>query len=150
MFAVGEENVTPTWQRVLWAVSIGAVAAAILIMSPDAGIEALQEISIIIGLPFFLMFFVMMYSILKGMNADYHARPEPRTRQWDRTHTPEDLEANERKPAPGYDNAGHELPTASYDADGNLIIPGNIIVAGDLGVVGEVEDADPGDYEELN
>lgn len=149
MFAVGEENVTPTWQRVLWAVSIGAVAAAILIMSPDAGIDALQEVSIIIGLPFFLMFFVMMYSILKGMSADYHARPEPRTRQWEKTHTPEALEENERKPAPGYDNAGQELPTASYDADGNLIVPGNIIVAGDLGVVGEVEDADPEDYEDL-
>lgn len=149
MFAVGEENVTPTWQRVLWAVSIGAVAAAILIMSPDAGIDALQEVSIIIGLPFFLMFFVMMYSILKGMNADYHARPEPRTRQWEKTHTPEALEENERKPAPGYDNAGQELPTASYDADGNLIVPGNIIVVGDLGVVGEVEDADPEDYEDL-
>ncbi|WP_291478966.1 BCCT family transporter [Corynebacterium sp.] len=146
MFAVGEENVTPTYQRVLWAASIGAVAAAILVMSPQAGIEALQEISIIIGLPFFLMFFVMMYSILKGMNNDYHARPEPRTRQWEKTDSPEALEENERKPAPGYDETGDELPTAIYDEEGNLIVPGNIIVAGDVGVVGDIGTADPDDY----
>ena len=149
MFAVGEENVTPTWQRVLWAVSIAAVAAAILVMSPDAGMEALQEIAVIIGLPFFLMFFVMMYSILRGMHNDYHARPEPITRQWDKAHSPEALEENERKPAPGYDESGDQLPRASYDSDGNLIVPGNIIVAGDIGVVGEVADADAGDYEAL-
>lgn len=149
MFAVGEENVTPTYQRVLWAVSIGVVAAAILVMSPDAGIEALQEVSIIIGLPFFLMFFVMMYSLLKGMNNDFHARPEPVTRQWDKTDSPEALEENESKPAPGYDDDGEELPRASYDADGNLIVPGSVIIAGDVGVVGGIGDADPEDYDAL-
>lgn len=151
MFAVGEENVTPTYQRVLWAVSIGAVAAAILVMSPEAGIEALQEVAIIIGLPFFLMFFVMMYSILKGMNNDYHARPEPKTRQWEKTDSPEALEENERRPAPGYDESGDELPVATYDEEGNFIVPGNTYVAGDLGVVGSVGKADPahfGDTEE--
>lgn len=147
MFAVGEENVTPTWQRVLWAVSIGAVAASILVMSPDAGIEALQEVAVIIGLPFFLMFFVMMYAILRGMHNDFHARPEPITRQWEKTHTPEALEENERKPAPGYDESGEELPRATYDSAGNLVVPGNIVVAGDIGVVGNVGDADPDHYE---
>ncbi|MGO1949742.1 MAG: BCCT family transporter [Mycobacteriaceae bacterium] len=141
-FVVGEENVTPTWQRVLWAVSIGAVAAAILVMSPDAGIEALQEVAIIIALPFFLMFFVMMYSILIGMRNDYRAGQEPVTRQWDKADTPEALEENERRPAPGYDEDGNALPRASYDENGNFIVPGNIIVAGDIGVVGDVGDTE--------
>lgn len=143
MFAVGEENVTPTWQRVLWAISIGAVAAAILVMAPEAGIEALQEVAIIIGLPFFLMFFVMMYSVLRGMHSDYHARPEPMTRHWEKTDSPEALEANQSRPAPGYDKYGNELPRAEYDDEGNFIVPSNTYVAGDLGVVGEVGKADP-------
>jgi choline/carnitine/betaine transport len=150
MFAVGEENVTRTYQRVLWAASIGAVTAAILVMSPDAGIEALQEIAIIIGLPFFLMFFVMMFSLVRGMGNDYHARPEPRTRQWEKADSPEALEENERKPAPGYDETGDELPVATYDEEGNLIVPGSIIVAGDVGVVGDIGAAAPEDYEALN
>lgn len=142
MFAVGEENVTPTWHRVLWACSIGAVSAAILVMAPEAGIQALQEVAIIIALPFFLMFFVMMYAVLRGMHSDYHARPEPHTRTWEKTDSPEALEANERRPAPGYDEHGNQLPRAEYDEEGNFIVPANTYVAGDLGVVGDVGKVD--------
>lgn len=52
-------------------------------------------------------------------------------------------------PRPATTNPVTSCPGASYDSDGNLIVPGNIIVAGDIGVVGEVADVDAGDYEAL-
>ncbi len=144
MFAAGEEDATPTYFRVLWAVLIGGVAAGILVMSPDAGIDALQEVVIIIGLPFFFIKFVMMYSIVKGMNADYHALPDVETRQWGRTDSAEKLELHESRPAPGYDDEGKQLPRLEYDEEGNIVIPGNVHIQGNLGVIGDVDhDPDP-------
>ncbi|MBB3114920.1 BCCT family transporter [Corynebacterium bovis] len=132
MFAAGEEDRTPTGYRILWAVLIGAVAAAILVMAPDGGIDALQEVVIIIGFPFFLMSAVMMYSLVKGMNDDYMARPEPSTRQWGLTDTAEKLEEHEARPAPGYDDDGRALPRITYDDDGAIVIPGDLRIEGEL------------------
>lgn len=139
MFSSGEEDKTPTFYRVGWAIAIGAVAGSILIISPDAGIDSLQHTVIIIGFPFFLVNLVLMYSIVRGMKDDLQFRPEPTTRQWGRTDTAEKLEAAEAKPAPGYDQAGNELPRLEYDDQGQLVIPGNVLIEGDLGIVGDVD-----------
>lgn len=146
MMCTGEENQSPTSYRVLWAVLIGSVAAALLLVSPDTGIATLQEVVIIVALPFFLMQFVMMYSLIKGMNDDAAARRKVQTRQWEKTDTPEKLEAHEALPAPGYDDEGNELPTLRYDYDeeGRIVISGDVVIAGDLGVVGDI-DEDPHD-----
>ncbi|KGM19085.1 BCCT family transporter [Corynebacterium auriscanis] len=144
MFSAGEENKTPTLYRVLWALLIGAVAGAILVMAPEDGISTLQEVVIIIGFPFFVINFVMMYSLLRGMHDDYAARPEPVTRQWGRTDSAEKLEEHESRPAPGYDEEGNELPRFEFDEDGSLVIPGNVRIQGNLGVDGDVdEDPEP-------
>lgn len=140
MFAAGEDGKTHVFYRILWTVVIGAVAGAILIMAPNSGITALQETVIIVGFPFMLINFVMMYSIAKGMNDDAAARPEPLTRQWGKTDTAEKLEEHENRPAPGYDEEGNEIPRLEFDAEGNLVIPGNVRIEGDLGVVGEVDE----------
>ena len=100
MFATGEENQTPTYYRVGWAIAIGAVAGALLLISPESGIATLQEVVIIVALPFFLMQFVMMYSLVKGMVDDASAQRRIRTRQWEKTDTPEKLEEHEARPAP--------------------------------------------------
>ncbi|WP_293791399.1 BCCT family transporter [uncultured Corynebacterium sp.] len=139
MFAAGEEGKTPLIYRLLWCIMIGAVAGSILIMAPDAGIDALQQTVIIIGFPFVLFNFVMMYSLVKGMNDDAAARPEPPSRQWGKTDSAEKLAEHESRPAPGYDNEGKEHARFEYDAEGNLIIPGNVRIEGDLGVVGDVD-----------
>ena len=148
MFAAGEEDKTPTVYRVGWAIAIGAVAGAILVMAPDAGITALQETVIIVGFPFFLVFFVMMYSLVRGMSDDMQYHPEPSTRQWDKTDSAEKLELHEAKPAPGYDEHGNELPGLTYDEQGNLVIPGNVVIAGDLGVQGSVAEVAPDSEDE--
>lgn len=142
MFATGEENHTPTIYRIWWAVTIGAVAGSLLIISPNTGISTLQEVVIIVALPFFLVQFVMMYSLMKGMSDDASAERKIRTRQWEKTDSAEKLEKHEARPAPGYDEEGNAipLPIMEHDADGNLVIPGNVVIAGDLGVQGEMTD----------
>lgn len=140
MFATGAEDRTPTWYRLFWAILIGVVCAALLIISPETGIASLQEVAIIVAFPFFLIQFVMMYSLIKGMTDDAAATRRVRTRQWEKTDSPEKLEEHENKPAPGYDAAGNPLPTTDieYDPAGNLVIPGNVVIDGDLGIKGEV------------
>ncbi|AKK03654.1 BCCT family transporter [Corynebacterium epidermidicanis] len=144
MIATGEENKAPTSYRILWAVLIGAVAGALLLISPNAGIATLQEVVIIVALPFFVMQFLMMFSLVKGMSDDSAARRRTRTRQWQKTDTPEKLEAHESQPAPGYDEDGNELPVleVTYDEEGRIVIPGDVVIDGNLGVVGDV-DEDP-------
>ncbi len=146
MFATGEEDKTPTWYRVFWAVMIGAVCTALLLISPDTGIASLQEVVIIVAFPFFLMQFVMMYSLLKGMSDDAAATRRVRTRRWERTDSPEKLQEHEARPAPGYDEQGNALPTPTLERDeeGNIVLPGNVVIGGDLGVKGEMTD-DPGE-----
>lgn len=142
MFATGEEEKTPTYYRVGWAIAIGAVAGSLLLISPETGIATLQEVVIIIALPFFVIHFIMMYSLVKGMVDDSAANPQPRTRQWEKTDTPEKLESYESRPAPGYDEEGNPLPVPllEHDDKGNIVIPGNVVIGGDLGVVGALTD----------
>ena len=118
MFASGEENKSPTFYRVGWVVAVGLVTGALLFIN-DSGIEALQQVVIIIALPFFFMYFVMMYSLIKAMNDDSAAALKTRSRTWEKTDTAEKLEEGENKPAPGYDSEGNEVerPELEYDAE---------------------------------
>ncbi|MBG9326634.1 BCCT family transporter [Corynebacterium belfantii] len=140
MFSTGEEEVSPVGYRVLWVVAIGAVAGALLIISPNSGIATLQEVVIIVAFPFFITQFVMMYSLIKGMTDDSAAERRIQTRQWQKTDTAEKLEVHEAMPVPGYDLEGNELPVVAlaHDEDGNIVIPGNVVIEGDLGVVGDM------------
>lgn len=97
MFASGEENKSPTFYRVGWVVAVGLVTGALLFIN-DSGIEALQQVVIIIALPFFFMYFVMMYSLMKAMNDDSAAARKTRSRTWEKTDTAEKLEQGENKP----------------------------------------------------
>ncbi|WIM70276.1 BCCT family transporter [Corynebacterium suedekumii] len=150
MFATGEEDTSPTSYRIGWALAIGAVAGALLLISPATGIATLQEVVIIVAFPFFLMQFIMMYSLVKGMSDDVAAQRQLRTRQWEKTDTAEKLEAYESRPAPGYDAEGNPLPVPvlEHDDDGNIVIPGNVVIGGDLGVVGDLTD-DPDEAAEM-
>jgi len=53
-----------------------------------------------VGLPFFVMGFIMMYSLVRGIREDLGERPEPVTRQWPEVRSAEELEAAEELPAP--------------------------------------------------
>ena len=139
MMSTGEENKSPTFYRVLWGVLIGAVSAAVLLIAGEVALEALQSVVIVIGVPFFLLLFVMMYSLLKGMSDDLMAVANPVTRQWAKTDTPEKLEKHEAAPAPGYDDEGNELPRLeyAYDDEGRLVIDSDVVISGDIEYSGE-------------
>lgn len=134
MMSTGEENKAPTFYRVLWGVMIGAVAASLLLISGETALEALQSAVIVIGVPFFFLHFVMMYSLVKGMSDDHMAVRKPVTRQWEKTDTPEKLEKHEAAPAPGYDEEGNELPRFEYthDEEGRLVIQSDVVVEGEF------------------
>ncbi|WP_087115994.1 BCCT family transporter [Corynebacterium urinipleomorphum] len=116
MFTTGEEEATPKYYRVSWAVAVGVVTAALLFIN-DSGIEALQEVVIIIALPFFIVYFIMMFSLVKAMSDDAAAERRFRSRQWEKTDTAEKYEKADAKPAPGYDEEGNEIdrPELEYD-----------------------------------
>ena len=145
MMSTGEENKAPTFYRVLWGVMIGAVAASLLLISGETALEALQSAVIVIGVPFFFLHFVMMYSLVKGMSDDHMAVRKPVTRQWEKTDTPEKLEKHEAAPAPGYDEEGNELPRFEYthDEEGRLVIQSDVVVEG------EFESGEKSESEEL-
>lgn len=154
MMSTGEENKAPTFYRVLWGIMIGAVAASLLLISGETALEALQSAVIVIGVPFFFLHFIMMYSLVKGMSDDHMAVRKPVTRQWSKADTPEKLEENEAAPAPGYDEEGNELPRFEYthDEDGRLVIQSDVVVEGEFesgekseseGPEESVEDAQP-------
>ncbi|WP_448852221.1 BCCT family transporter [Corynebacterium sp. 335C] len=144
MMSTGEENQSPTAYRVLWGIMIGAVAAAMLVITGEDGILALQEVVVIIGVPFFFMHFVMMYSLVKGMSDDHQAVRRPRTRRWGKTHDAESLEKHEARTAPGYDEEGNELPPIDYryDEDGTLVFGGDVRVEGEFDGDSSGDDAD--------
>lgn len=137
-FASGEEAKTPAIYRASWAISVGVVTGALLFIN-ESGIEAIQQVVIIVALPFFFMMFLLMYSITKGMSDDYAAERRLRTREWEKTDTPEKLEAAEAKPAPGYNAEGDPIDydEPEYDEEGRMILKSDVRIEGDLDVGGE-------------
>ena len=59
---------TPAFQRVIWAVSTGLIAAVLMY---GGGLDALQTVVTISGLPFAILLMMMAYSMLSGIKEDY-------------------------------------------------------------------------------
>jgi choline/glycine/proline betaine transport protein len=57
----------PAWQRVFWALAIGAVAAVLLLAG---GLAALQAAAIITALPFAVIMLAIVASVLKSLRAE--------------------------------------------------------------------------------
>lgn len=62
---------SPTPQRIFWAVMEGAIAIALLLAGGEQALAALQTGVIICGLPFTFMLLAMVYSLHKGLSADF-------------------------------------------------------------------------------
>ena len=63
---------SPTPQRIFWAVMEGAIAIALLLAGGKEALSALQTGVIICGLPFTFMLLAMVYSLHKGLKADFN------------------------------------------------------------------------------
>src|SRR5699024_9847111 len=118
MIASGKDDdvqVSPTHQRVIWGVLMGAVGATLLAFTGEGGLTALQEVITVIGLPFFVMGFVMMYSLVRGITNDLGQRPPTVTRQWQRAYSAEALEENDCRPSPEPVHPLNQIPDEEED-----------------------------------
>ncbi|MEX1198628.1 MAG: choline BCCT transporter BetT [Pseudohongiellaceae bacterium] len=61
------ERDPPAWMRVLWAAIIGIVTLALLFAD---GLDALQGAVVIMGLPFAVVLFLMMFSLFKALQQE--------------------------------------------------------------------------------
>lgn len=90
--ASGHDDETPVRQRVFWVLAIGTVAAVLLTATGQTGLSALQNVAILLGLPFFVLGYFMMWSLLRAMREDAGEVLPIRSRQWHRTLPPEEYE----------------------------------------------------------
>jgi choline-glycine betaine transporter len=79
----GGSDEPPVRQRVFWAVTEGAVAATLLVAAGADGLEALEDIITVLGLPFFFLGLLIIYSLLRALRSErLGRRPDDRPRRW--------------------------------------------------------------------
>lgn len=116
MIASGKEpRFAPTHQKVIWSILMGAVAAVLLTLTGEGGLTALQQTIIVVGLPFFVMGFIQMYSLWVALNNDMGQASPVVTRQWDEAPTAEAWERNEEAPSPEPIGPVHHIPDDDTD-----------------------------------
>jgi choline/glycine/proline betaine transport protein len=82
--ANGHEDEAPKRQRVFWTVAVGAVCTAILTTSGENGLNALQEVIIVIGFPVMIVMLMQSALLLQALREDAGSARPIRTRQWKR------------------------------------------------------------------
>ncbi len=66
MLCSGTPEPGPVRQRVFWGVAEGAVAAMLILLAGDAGLSALQQVITVVGLPIFVLVFLMIPALIRG------------------------------------------------------------------------------------
>lgn len=82
--ANGHEEESPKLQRIFWAVSVGLVCGAIIITAGENGLNALQEVIIVIGFPVMVLTMLQAALLLQALREDAGSVRPLRTRQWKR------------------------------------------------------------------
>ncbi|MGB7448568.1 MAG: BCCT family transporter [Ornithinimicrobium sp.] len=67
ILCAGDAEAGPVRQRVFWGLSLGVLAASLIILGGEAGLTALQEVITVIGLPIFILVFAMMFALMKAL-----------------------------------------------------------------------------------
>lgn len=70
MLCTGDGDPGPTRQRVFWGVSEGMLAALLIVLAGDQGLEALQQVITVIGLPMFTLMFIAGISLLVALRKE--------------------------------------------------------------------------------
>ncbi|MFD0903318.1 BCCT family transporter [Actinomadura sediminis] len=70
MLCSGDEEAGPVRQRVFWGVSEGALAASLIVLGGDKALQALEQVITVIGLPIFVLAFLMVFCLLKGLRQE--------------------------------------------------------------------------------
>jgi choline/carnitine/betaine transport len=101
ILCAGDAEAGPVRQRVFWGVSEGGLAASLIVLGGDAGLEALQQVITVIGLPIFILVFAMLFALLKGLLDEKDGFLSPDLRRAD--------------PAKGADDSDQRTPATSGD-----------------------------------
>ena len=115
MMASGRDDLSPAYQRITWGALMGLTTISLLAFTGEGGLETLQKVITVVGLPFFIMGYVMMFSLTKGIRDDLGDRNPVVTRQWERAYTPEEWEENEHGPTPEPIGATNYIPPEEDD-----------------------------------
>jgi choline/carnitine/betaine transport len=67
MLCTGTEDSGPVRQRVFWGVSEGVVAISLIVLAGETGLVALQQVITVIGLPIFILMFLAMFALWRGL-----------------------------------------------------------------------------------
>lgn len=70
MLCSGTAKAGPVRQRVFWGVAEGLIAATLILLAGEAGLTALQEVITVVGLPIFLLVFMMIPALIRGFAAE--------------------------------------------------------------------------------
>lgn len=70
MLCTGDGDPGPVRQRVFWGVSEGLLAALLIVLAGDQGLEALQQVITVIGLPMFTLMFVAGISLFVALRKE--------------------------------------------------------------------------------
>src|SRR5690625_152248 len=70
MLCTGDDEAGPVRQRVFWGVSEGLLAALLIVLAGETGLEALQQVITVIGLPIFILVFAMAFALARGLQQE--------------------------------------------------------------------------------
>lgn len=82
--ANGHEDEGSRRQRIFWTLAVGAVCTAIIATSGENGLDALQEVIIVIGALVMLLEVLQAVMLLQALRQDAGTARPMRTRQWKR------------------------------------------------------------------
>jgi len=66
MLCSGSPEAGPVRQRVFWGLAEGAIAATLIVLAGEAGLIALQQVITVVGLPIFVLVFLMIPALIRG------------------------------------------------------------------------------------
>ncbi|CAM3889836.1 BCCT family transporter [Janibacter anophelis] len=70
MLCTGDGDPGPTRQRVFWGVSEGVLAALLIVLAGDEGLNALQQVITVVGLPMFTLMFLAGISFVVALRKE--------------------------------------------------------------------------------
>ncbi|WP_084342531.1 BCCT family transporter [Janibacter corallicola] len=70
MLCTGDGDAGPTHQRVFWGVSEGVLAALLIVLAGDQGLDALQQVITVVGLPMFTLMFLAGISFIIALRKE--------------------------------------------------------------------------------
>lgn len=87
-----EAHLAPLHQRGVWVIGIGLIAAVILTGTGTTGLDALTQIITVVGLPFFILGYFIMWALMRALREDAGELLPLQTTRWRHVVPPEEVE----------------------------------------------------------